>query len=112
MSLFGPIFIPNKPLGEFEIILDLTSSEPELLNPSLFIKASSSSRRNILGLGFPYWFNGVTVPTSTKPKPSLNKELYTSASLSKPAAIPTGLGIFFPKISNSIDYCFLFYFEK
>ena len=48
------MFIPNNPFGEFEIILDLTFSEPELLNPSLFINASSSSRRNILGLGFPY----------------------------------------------------------
>ena len=31
------------------------------------------------------------VPTSTNPKPSLNKGLYTSAFLSKPAAIPIGL---------------------
>ena len=28
-----------------------------------------------LGFGFPYCFSGVTVPTSTKPNPSLNKEL-------------------------------------
>ena len=100
------MFIPNSPFGEFERILDLTFSEPELLNPSLLIKASSSSRRNILGLGFPYWLRGVTVPTSTNPNPNLNKELYTSASLSKPAAIPIGFGIFFPKISVSIDLFF------
>ena len=42
---------------------------------------------------------GVTVPTSTNPKPNLNKGLYTSASLSNPAAIPIGFGIVFPKIS-------------
>ena len=37
--------------------------------------------------------NGVIVPTSTKPNPNLNKELYTSAFLSNPAAIPIGLSI-------------------
>ena len=38
------------------------------------------------------------VPTSTKPKPNLNKALYTSAFLSKPAAIPIGLANSFSKI--------------
>jgi len=42
---------------------------------------------------------GVTVPTSTNPKPNLNKGLYTSASLSNPAAMPIGFGIVLPKIS-------------
>ena len=46
------------------------------------------------------------VPTSTNPNPNLNKELYTSASLSKPAAIPIGFGIVLPKITVSIDLFF------
>ena len=57
------------------IILELISSEPVLLNPSLFIRASSSSNLNTLGLGFPYCGLGVIVPTSTKPKPRLNRGL-------------------------------------
>ena len=69
---------------------------PSLLNPSLLIKARSSSSLNILGLGFPNCFDGVTVPISTKPNPSFNTELYTSALLSKPAAKPIGLGNSFP----------------
>ena len=38
------------------------------------------------------------MPTSTNPKPSLNKGLYTSAFLSKPAAIPIGFSISLSKI--------------
>ena len=75
MSLLGPIFMPNKPFGEFDLILELIISAPELLNPNLLINASSSSKRNTLGLGLPYCFRGVIVPTSTKPKPNLNKGL-------------------------------------
>ena len=67
--------IPNKPFGEFDLILELIISAPELLNPNLLINASSSSKRNTLGLGLPDCFNGVIVPTSTKPKPNLNKGL-------------------------------------
>ena len=111
--MLGPILIPNIPLLGLDLIRVLIFSAPKLLNPNLFISAWSSTKRKTLGLGFPYWARGVTVPTSTKPNPSLNKELYTSASLSKPAAIPTGLGIFFPNISISIYlFFFLFYFEK
>ena len=46
------------------------------------------------------------MPTSTKPNPSLKNELYTSAFLSKPAARPIGLEIFFPKISVDIKSFF------
>ena len=71
----GPIFIPNKPLGLFLIILAPTTSAPELLNPSRLINALSSSNLNTRGFLFPYCFLGVIVPTSTNPNPSLNKEL-------------------------------------
>ncbi len=57
------------------------------MKPSLLIRASSSINLKTLGLVFPYCFNGVIVPTSTKPKPSLNNELYTSAFLSNPAEL-------------------------
>ena len=69
------IFIPKRPVGGLDNILDLTLSEPELLNPNLFINASSSSSLKTLGLGLPYCLRGVTVPASTKPNPSLNNEL-------------------------------------
>ena len=74
-SLFGPIFIPNNPFGLLFAILELISSLPLLLNPNLFINASSSSNLKTLGLGLPYCGFGVTVPTSTKPKPKLKREL-------------------------------------
>ena len=75
VSLLGPIFIPRIPFLASLDILELISSDPELLNPSLLIKASSSSNLNTLGFGFPYCGFGVIVPTSTKPKPRLNRGL-------------------------------------
>ncbi|KAK0156325.1 hypothetical protein N1851_000362 [Merluccius polli] len=48
------------------------------------------------GFGFPSCGLGVMVPTSTKPKPTLNKPSTASPCLSKPAAIPTGLRNFLP----------------
>ena len=65
VSLLGPIFIPKRPVGGLDNILDLTLSAPELLNPNLFINASSSSSLKTLGLGLPYCLSGVIVPTST-----------------------------------------------
>ena len=64
------------------------------------MSASSSTNLKTLGLGFPYCFKGVIVPTSTNPKPNLNNELYTSAFLSNPAAIPIGLSKFL--LNNSV----------
>ena len=59
--------------------------------------ASSRSSRNSRGRGLPVCGFGVTVPISTKPKPSRSSASGTSAFLSKPAAMPTGLGKFRPK---------------
>ena len=72
MSLFGPILIPNNPVGVFDLILEFTSSAPKLLNPNLLISAWSSSSLKTLGFGFPNCSKGVTVPTSTNPNPNLN----------------------------------------
>ena len=61
------------------------------------ITASSRSSRNRRGRGLPACGFGVTEPISTKPKPSRNSASGTSALLSKPAAMPIGLGKFRPK---------------
>ncbi len=44
------------------------------------------------GFGLPGCGRGVSVPTSTKPKPRSSSASGTSAFLSKPAAMPRGLG--------------------
>jgi hypothetical protein len=44
------------------------------------------------GRGLPGCGSGVTVPISTKPKPRPSSASGTSACLSKPGAIPIGLG--------------------
>ena len=94
------------------------SSAPELLKPSLLIRASSSSSLKTLGLGLPNWGFGVIVPTSTKPNPRLNRGLYTSAFLSNPAATPIGEGNIFSKkvvskiwLSSGLLYEILFSFK-
>ena len=93
--LFGPILTPKNSSGVLFLKRSEIISIPSLLNPNLFIIALSFSSLNTLGLGLPSCFFGVIVPTSTNPNPSLNKELYTSALLSKPAASPTGFFNFF-----------------
>ena len=70
-----------------------------MLKPNLLIIALSFSNLKILGLGFPNCLFGVIVPTSTKPNPRLNNELYTSALLSNPAASPMG---FFNSLLNKL----------
>ena len=67
-----------------------TASAPELLNPMRFSSARSLGRRKSRGCGLPACGSAVTVPTSTKPKPSAPSALNRRASLSKPAASPTG----------------------
>ena len=56
------------------------------------ITARSSARRNSRGRGLPACGRGVIEPTSAKPKPSPSSASGTSPSLSKPAAMPSGLG--------------------
>ena len=50
------------------------------------------------GAALPLCARGVSVPTSTKPKPMARSSRGTRAFLSKPAAMPTGLGKSRPKI--------------
>ena len=63
--------------------------------------APSSPNLNRRGRALPSCGRGVSVPTSTKPKPSLSIAPGTSAFLSKPAASPSGLGNFSPRISTA-----------
>ncbi len=82
------------------------SKTPPLLNPILLIIAWSFFKRNNLFLGLPSWPLGVNVPISIKPKPKLESSLYNFASLSKPAAKPTGFLNFNPK--TSVSNCLFF----
>jgi hypothetical protein len=77
------------------------ASTPSLLNPMRLIKPLSSGKRNKRGLSFPGWALGVSVPISIKPKPNAESSSNIFASLSKPAASPTGFGNFIPKTSRS-----------
>jgi hypothetical protein len=71
---------------------DRKLSNPPLLNPSRLIKAWALGKRNMRGLGLPDCATGVTVPTSTNPKPMCCHASMQRAFLSKPAAKPIRLG--------------------
>src|SRR5579872_1691328 len=68
------------------------AAAPSLLNPIRLISARSAGNRNIRGRGFPGWARAVTVPTSTNPKPRAPSPDVARASLSNPAASPSGPG--------------------
>ena len=74
---------------------------PPLLNPIRLIMALSSFKRNNRFLGLPSCPFGVRVPISIKPNPKSDSSRYNLASLSKPAAKPTGFLNFKPKTSVS-----------
>src|SRR5690606_9118231 len=67
------------------------ASKPWLLKPMRLITARSPVRRKRRGFGLPGCGRGVTLPTSTRPKPSRSSGPTASAFLSKPAARPIGL---------------------
>ena len=60
------------------------NSLPRPGNPRRSITASSSTRRNMRGFGFPFCGRGVTVPTTMCPKPRAASPRRASASLSIP----------------------------
>jgi 2,4-dienoyl-CoA reductase (NADPH2) len=66
------------------------------VKPRRLIRARASGRRNRRGVGLPGCASGVTVPTSTKPKPIAPRPSMQRAFLSRPAARPTRLGNFNP----------------
>src|SRR5690606_12059806 len=72
--------------------LRTSASTPALLKPMRLTSARYSGSRNIRGRWLPGCGRGVTVPTSTKPKPSASRASTWRPSLSNPAARPTGLG--------------------
>ena len=77
------------------------SLTPPLLKPILLIIAESSFSLNNRFFGFPSCPTGVRVPISIKPKPKFDNSSYNLASLSKPAANPTGFLNLSPKTSVS-----------
>ena len=92
-SLLAPILtatIPGRPARARS--RTSAASAPPLLNPIRLMTAASSTSRNRRGLRLPACAKGVIDPTSVKPKPSPSSASGTSASLSNPAATPTGLG--------------------
>src|SRR3569623_2374432 len=91
-SLFAPRLIPTIPRLGRAASRRAAASPPPLLNPMRLITARSRVRRNSRGLGLPGCGNGVTEPTSAKPKPSPSNASGTSPSLSKPTAMPSGFG--------------------
>ena len=103
--LFLPMLPPIRiPLFFFNLLT--AECTPSLLKPNLLISPSSSIRRNIRFFGFPSCATGVSVPISIKPKPKLANSLYNLASLSNPAASPTGFGKVKPKkfCSNLLSF--------
>src|SRR6185312_10319908 len=93
VSRFLPILAPTRPPRPRRAARRVTTAgSPPLLKPRRLTSAASSPRRNRRGRGLPGCGRGVTVPISTKPKPKRSIASGTSASLSKPAASPTGFG--------------------
>ena len=114
MSLFLPIFPPIIILDFLFFNLESHHQHHLLLNPILLIIPESSVNLNNLGLGFPSCAFGVKVPISINPNPKQeSSSINFKASLSNPAAKPTGLENFIPKTFFLI-YCLLYriYFPK
>ncbi|CFP67683.1 Uncharacterised protein [Bordetella pertussis] len=94
VSAFLPMFRPRILPCErhwLRCTLAMKASSPWLLKPRRLISALARGSRNMRGLGLPGWARGVTVPTSTKPKPRLPSASMWAPFLSRPAASPTGL---------------------
>jgi hypothetical protein len=77
-----------------------SAAAPALLKPIRLITASLSRSRNSRGLSLPGCGFAVTVPTSTKPKPSAGQAGRATPFLSMPAASPTGFPKRTPKAST------------
>ena len=77
-----------------------TADAPGLGKPIRLSSARSRSTRKTRGGGLPGCGWAVTVPTSTKPKPSRPSPSKQLASLSSPAATPSGLGKLRPSAST------------
>ena len=70
----------------------MAGSRPRPGKPMELISAFSLGSLITRGFGFPGLEDRVIVPPVTKPKPRFNKDVRTLQSLSKPAAIPIGVG--------------------
>ena len=59
-----------RPAFHARAVFSRAAARPLLLKPSRLMTARSSASRKMRGFGFPSCARGVTVPASTKPKPS------------------------------------------
>ena len=97
------MLIPKIPSYFARFTFSTKTSTPRLLKPFRLIIPSASKIRNWRGLGLPSCANGVTVPTSIKPKPSFPKPSIASPFLSAPAARPIGFLNFSPITSTGLS---------
>jgi len=81
--------------GEREEGMDLTEANPPLPRPSSSFHFQIE--QTVLTCG-----SGVTLPTSTIPKPKSKRPSIAIACLSNPAAKPIGLESFLPKIYEEV----------
>src|SRR5579863_6095951 len=81
----------------------MAASAPLFGKPIRFSSARSPVTRARIGGGFEPCARGVRVPTSTKPKPSAPRPSKCSASLSSPAATPSGEGKLRPSALTRIS---------
>ena len=102
------MFMPKTPLNLAFFKFLINWSMPTLLKPNLLIMPSFLINLKDRGLILPGWLLGVTVPTSMKPNPSLERGVIYSAFLSNPAASPTLFGNFSPIIVIGLECVFLF----
>src|SRR5262249_2004065 len=80
-SLLAPMLTPTMPPSFARAARRAsTAAAPSLLKPSRLITPSSRLSRKTRGRGVPDCGKGVTVPTSTKPKPSLSSPPGISAN--------------------------------
>ena len=82
------------------LTLAMNAARPSLLKPRRLTSAPASGMRKMRGLGLPGCASGVTVPTSTKPKPIAPKASMQRPFLSSPAARPMRLGKARPAIDT------------
>ena len=80
------------PIGRSRAGSRAKAAAPALLNPIRLMIASLERSRNSRGWSLPGWAWAVTVPSSTKPKPSAGQAFAATPSLSIPAASPTADG--------------------
>ena len=84
--------MPPRARKRARLTLATNAARPSLLKPSRLISAPASGMRNMRGFGLPGCASGVTVPTSTKPKPIAPKRVDAAAVLVEPCGQADAVG--------------------